>query len=117
MQCSFPCDNSPSTSFLHRRRAPGIVAKKQAAIGNFDAHLAHSGGLVKNINDDLWALDKLIVKPNAVNGELSADDIHLFLLLRNLTVIARINWPSQIAHYRVNMARQIQVNPLSSMAI
>ncbi len=94
-----------------------FVAKKEAAIGNFDEHLAHSAGLVKNISDDLRALDKLIVKPNAVNGELSEDDIHLFPLLRNLTLVAGINWPSRVADYRDNMAKQTQVNLLSSMAI
>ena len=79
--------------------------------------LAHSDGLIKNISDDLRALDKLIVKPNAVNGELSEDDIQLFPLLRNLTLVAGINWPSRVADYRDNMAKQTQINLLSSMAI
>ena len=74
-------------------------------------------GLIKNISDDLRALDKLIVKPNAVNGELSEDDIQLFPLLRNLTLVAGINWPSRVADYRDNMAKQTQINLLSSMAI
>ena len=94
-----------------------FVAKKEAAIGNFAEHMAHSSGLIKNISDDLRALDKLIVQPNAVNGELSDDDIHLFPLLRNLTIVAGINWPTRVADYRDNMAKQTQVNVLSSMAI
>ncbi len=48
-----------------------FVDKKEASAGNFADLLAHSDGLIKNISDDLRALDKLIVKPNAVNGELS----------------------------------------------
>ncbi|MGM1264480.1 glutaredoxin 2, partial [Escherichia coli] len=71
-----------------------FVDKKEASAGNFADLLAHSDGLIKNISDDLRALDKLIVKPNAVNGELSEDDIQLFPLLRNLTLVAGINWPS-----------------------
>ena len=55
-----------------------FVDKKEASAGNFADLLAHSDGLIKNISDDLRALDKLIVKPNAVNGELSEDDIQLF---------------------------------------
>lgn len=94
-----------------------FVAKKEAAIGNFAEHMAHSSGLIKNISDDLRALDKLIVQPNAVNGELSDDDIHLFPLLRNLTIVAGINWPTRVADYRDNMAKQTQINLLSSMAI
>lgn len=68
-----------------------FVDKKEASAGNFADLLAHSDGLIKNISDDLRALDKLIVKPNAVNGELSEDDIQLFPLLRNLTLVAGIN--------------------------
>ena len=48
-----------------------FVDKKEASAGNFADLLAHSDGLIKNISDDLRALDKLIVKPNAVNGELN----------------------------------------------
>jgi len=94
-----------------------FVAKKEAAIGDFAGHLSHSAGLIKNISDDLLRLDKLIVQPNAVNGELSEDDIHLFPLLRNLTLVAGINWPTRVADYRDNMAKQTQINLLSSMAI
>ena len=94
-----------------------FIAKKEAAIGDFAEHMSHSSGLIKKISDDLRALDKLIVQPNAVNGELSDDDIHLFPLLRNLTIVAGINWPTRVADYRDNMAKQTQINLLSSMAI
>ncbi|MEW3405820.1 glutaredoxin 2 [Escherichia coli] len=86
-----------------------FVDKKEASAGNFADLLAHSDGLIKNISDDLRALDKLIVKPNAVNGELSEDDIQLFPLLRNLTLVAGINWPSRVADYRDNMAKQVML--------
>ena len=94
-----------------------FVDKKEASAGNFADLLAHSDGLIKNISDDLRALDKLIVKPNAVNGELSEDDIQLFPLLRNLTLVAGINWPSRVADYRDNMAKQTQINLLSSIMV
>lgn len=94
-----------------------FTEKKEAMIGSFADHLAHSAGLTKKISDDLRALDKLIVQPNGVNGELSEDDIQLFPLLRNLTLVAGINWPTRVADYRDNMAKQTQINLLSSMAI
>ncbi|SUG48255.1 glutaredoxin [Salmonella enterica subsp. arizonae] len=104
-------------NFLPLRRASILSAKKEASSGSFDNHLAHSAGLIKKIGDDLRSLDKLIVQPNAVNGELSEDDIHLFPLLRNLTLVAGIHWPTKVADYRDNMAKQTQINLLSSMAI
>ncbi|MBZ6385394.1 MULTISPECIES: glutaredoxin 2 [Pantoea] len=91
--------------------------KKEAAMGDFAELKSHAPGLIKKISDDLRQLDKLIVKPNAVNGELSEDDIHLFPLLRSLTLVAGIDWPSRVADYRDNMAKQTQVNLLSSIAI
>lgn len=94
-----------------------FTEKKEAAIGSFAEHMSHSAGLVKNISDDLRALDKLIVKPNAVNGELSDDDINLFPLLRNLTLVAGVTWPTRVADYRDNMAKQTQINLLSSRAL
>lgn len=94
-----------------------FVNKKEALIGSFAEHLAHSPGLIKKISDDLRKLDKLIVQPNAVNGELSEDDIHLFPLLRSLSLVAGIDYPSRVRDYRDNMAKQTQVTLLSSMAI
>ena len=86
-----------------------FVDKKEASAGNFADLLAHSDGLIKNISDDLRALDKLIFKPNAVNGELSEDDIQLFPLLRNLTLVAGINWPSRVADYRETDTNQFVI--------
>lgn len=94
-----------------------FTKKKEASIGSFEEHMAHSAGLIKNISDDLRNLDKLIQQPNAVNGELSEDDIHLFPLLRNLTLVAGVDFPTRVADYRDNMAKQTQVNLLSSVAI
>ncbi len=45
--------------------------KKEASQGSFDELKKHADGYIKNVNDDLRKLDKLIVQPNAVNGELS----------------------------------------------
>ncbi|MCZ4058716.1 glutaredoxin 2 [Pantoea sp. LMR881] len=90
--------------------------KKQASIGNFEELMQHAPGFIKNVSEDLRQLDKLIVKPNAVNGELSEDDFNLFPLLRSLTLVNGIEWPTRVADYRDNMAKQTQVNLLSSIA-
>lgn len=108
---------APFDEFATPEARAYFTHKKEAMIGSFADHLAHSPGLIKKISDDLRKLDKLIVQPNAVNGELSEDDIHLFPLLRNLTLVAGIDWPSRVAAYRDNMAKQTQINLLSSHAI
>lgn len=90
--------------------------KKQAASGDFQEHLKHSDGLIKKVSQDLRALDKLIVEPNAVNGELSEDDIHLWPVLRSLSIVQGVEWPSRVQAYRDNMAKQTQVNLLTRLA-
>jgi len=108
---------APFDAFATPEARAYFTNKKEAAIGDFSEHLAHTPGLVKKISDDLRDLDKHIVQPNAVNGELSEDDIHLFPLLRNLTIVPGIVWPTRVADYRDNMAKQTQINLLSSIAI
>lgn len=108
---------APFDEFATPEARAWFIRKKEAAIGSFADHLAHSAGLIKNVSNDLRTLDKLIQKPNAVNGELSEDDIHLFPLLRNLTLVAGVDYPSRVADYRDNMAKQTQINLLTSRAL
>lgn len=92
------------------------MKKKEASIGSFDELKQHAGGYIKNVNYDLRRMDKLIIKTNAVNGELSLDDIHLFPDLRSLSLIAGVEYPSHAADYRDNLAKQTHINLLSSAA-
>ncbi|MTD39907.1 glutaredoxin 2 [Erwinia sp. CPCC 100877] len=107
---------APFDEFATPEARAYFIRKKEAAIGDFTEHMAHSTGLIKNISDDLRTLDKLIQQPNAVNGELSEDDIHLFPLLRSLSLVAGIEYPGRVADYRNNMAKQTQINLLTSIA-
>lgn len=108
---------APFDEFATPEARAWFIRKKEAAIGSFADHLAHSAGLIKNVSNDLRTLDKLIQKPNAVNDELSEDDIHLFPLLRSLTLVAGVDYPSRVADYRDNMAKQTQINLLTSRAL
>lgn len=107
---------SPFDEFETPAARQYFVNKKQASYGDFDELKKHSPGLVKKINDDLRALDPLIEQPNAVNGELSEDDIHLFPLLRSLTLVKGVEYPSRVTDYRDNMAKQTQITLLSGWA-
>lgn len=107
---------APFAEFATPQARDYFKNKKQGTYGDFSELREHSAGWIKNVNDDLRKLDKLIVKPNAVSGELSLDDIHLFPLLRSLSLVAGIEYPSRVADYRDNMAKQTQINLLSSVA-
>lgn len=107
---------APFAEFATPQARSYFVAKKESNFGDFSELRQHAPGLIKNINDDLRKLDKLIVKPNAVNGELSSDDINLFPVLRSLSLVSGVEYPSRVADYRDNMAKQTQINLLSSIA-
>ncbi|CAJ0991526.1 glutaredoxin 2 [Pantoea sp. Nvir] len=109
----FPCFAKASfVEFANPEARDYFRRKKEASAGNFFDLERQKIHLIKNISNDLKQLDKIIVKPNAVNSELSEDDIHLFPLLRSLTLVASIDWPNRVAEYRDNMAVLTQINLL-----
>lgn len=87
-----------------------FVRNKEAAIGAFADHMAASPTYISNINDCLPALDTLILSPDAVNGELSEDDIHLFATLRSLSIVRGIVYPPAVDAYRKRMADRTGVD-------
>lgn len=107
---------APFDEFATPQSRDYFIHKKQASIGDFGELKQHFSGLIKKVTADLRHLDTMIIKSNAVNGELSEDDIDLFPLLRNLTLVAGIAYPSRVADYRDNLAKQTQINLLFSKA-
>lgn len=90
--------------------------KKEAFIGSFAGHIANTPALLDKINADLLVLDRLIVAENACNGELSVDDIHLFALLRGLSIVKGVSYPDVVNNYRKRMAALSGVNLLDNIA-
>ncbi|MGJ5822985.1 glutaredoxin 2 [Serratia sp. H402Y] len=92
-----------------------FIDKKQASIGDFAEHLANSADLIAELEADLQTLSPLIVSADAVNGELSEDDIHLFPLLRSLSIVAGVALPDNVEAYRNRMAQRSEVPLLLDM--
>lgn len=89
--------------------------KKQASNGDFFEHLANSADLIAELETDFQALSGLIVAPDAVNGALSEDDIHLFPLLRSLSIVAGVTLPENVEAYRNRMAQLSEIPLLLDM--
>jgi glutaredoxin 2 len=89
--------------------------KKQAAIGDFATHLADSADLIAQLENDLANLATLIQSLDAVNGTLSTDDIHLFPLLRSLSIVAGVALPDNVEAYRNRMAQRGDIPLLLDM--
>lgn len=92
-----------------------FIDKKQASIGDFADHLANSADLIAELEADLQTLSPLIVSAEAVNGELSEDDIHLFPMLRSLSIVAGVALPDNVEAYRNRMAQRSEVPLLLDM--
>lgn len=91
-------------------------AKKEAMVGSFEQLRTQRSDYVSQINHDLQTLSTLIKNTTSVNEQLSLDDIHLFPLLRNLTLIKEIQWPEKVAQYRDSLASQSGIPLLFNLA-
>lgn len=81
-----------------------FTRNKERMIGRFEEHLDASADYIANLNRHLLALEPLIQAPDAVNGELSEDDIHLFATLRSMSIVRGIVYPPAVEAYRMRMA-------------
>jgi glutaredoxin 2 len=83
--------------------------KKEAMIGDFGEQRARSTEYIARANADMAALAPLITSPEAVNGTLSEDDIHLFAALRAFSIMRGITYPTAVEAYRQTMATRADV--------
>ncbi|WP_373099909.1 MULTISPECIES: glutaredoxin 2 [Pasteurellaceae] len=81
-----------------------FLAKKTESIGDFAENLANTPQYIARLNADLAELAPLIVNENAVNGELSLEDILLFPMLRNLTCVKGLVFPERVRAYIERMS-------------
>ncbi|MDR0806754.1 MAG: glutaredoxin 2 [Enterobacteriaceae bacterium] len=93
-----------------------FTRKKEASIGSFAEALQQTPQLIKQLEQDLLKLDSLIQSPEACNGKLSTDDIHLFPALRGISIVKGITYPAKVDAYRKAMAKICGVNLLDNIA-
>ena len=64
---------------------------------------------------DLEALERLIESPNAINGQLSLDDIRVLPLLRSAAIVKGLRFPQKVRDYFEAMMSRIGYEPLSAV--
>jgi glutaredoxin 2 len=87
-----------------------FTRNKEAMLGNFKDHLAASADYIATLNRHLLALEPMIQSPDAVNGELSEDDVHLFATLRSMSIVRGIVYPPAVHAYRLRMAERTGID-------
>lgn len=94
-----------------------FVINKSKKMGSFDECLAQTDSLIAKVADLFNQLESLIASPNACNGSLSWDDICLFPILRNLTCVKGLKFPTKIREYLESMSEKSKVNLFFDKAI
>ena len=86
-----------------------FVHKKEKTIGNFQTNMNKTGEYLKRLHADLADLEALIQSPAAIGGELGMEDIIVFPLLRNLTMVRGLEMPPKVLDYVQNMSEVSKV--------
>lgn len=94
-----------------------FTRNKERMIGSFEKHRAASPDYIVTLNRHLLALEPLIKSSDAVNGELSEDDVHLFATLRSMSIVHGVEYPPAVEAYRQRMAIRSGIDLHDSIAI
>ena len=95
-----------------------FINKKTESIGDFAENLANTAQYVEKLQLDLTALESLILAADKANGEqLSIEDIILFPILRNLTCVKEVNFPTKVKAYVEKMAELSQIELYTNKAL
>ncbi|KDN13537.1 Glutaredoxin 2 [Snodgrassella communis] len=94
-----------------------FVSKKTAIYGNFQQHLLNSQTYIERLNADLIALSPLLISDCSASGTFGMEDILLFPLLRNLTMVKSIEWPAPVRDYINSISRITRIPLFDDRAI
>ncbi len=108
---------SPLKEFATEGARRYFTGKKEAMIGSFESNMERSKEMKAQATEHLKQLDGLIRSPDAVSGTLSDDDIHLYAVLRSLSIVKDIAYPANVKAYRKKMAQKSSVSLHDDIAI
>ena len=100
---------APLGEFATTDAVEHFTHNKKAMFGRFDTLLEQTPELLVEVTQWLNELDALIQSPEAVNGVLSMDDIELFPVLRQLSLVEGVKYPERVEAYRQAMSQLADV--------
>ncbi|WP_299257564.1 glutaredoxin 2 [uncultured Kushneria sp.] len=100
---------APLGEFATMDAVEHFTNNKKAVFGRFDTLLEQTPELLVEVTQWLNELDALIQSPEAVNGVLSMDDIELFPVLRQLSLVEGVKYPERVEAYRQAMSQLADV--------
>ncbi len=92
--------------------------KKEAMIGSFERQMEQSDAYISLANQHLQELDTLLASDHTVHDcGLSLDDMHVFAILRSLSIVKSITYPEKVEGYRQHMSHVSHVPLHDDIAI
>lgn len=107
---------APLPEFATTSSRAGFIRRKEESTGPFWEILADGSKEIVELNALLEELEPLIQSPEAVNGTLSTDDIHLFAQLHSMSLIKGLRYPLGVEAYRQTMSEKSGVSLLDGFA-
>ncbi|MBS1035740.1 glutaredoxin 2 [Gluconobacter cerinus] len=107
---------APLPEFATTSSRAGFIRRKEESTGPFWEILADDSKEIAELNALLEELEPLIQSPEAVNGTLSTDDIHLFAQLHSMSLIKGVRYPLGVEAYRQTMSEKSGVSLLDGFA-
>lgn len=86
-----------------------FTKKKEAYIGPFEDAMANSSIYIEKANEKLQELDKLLHSENSAEAKLSESDMHIFPVLRTLSVAKGVVFPTKVKNYMQNMSSSCKI--------
>jgi glutaredoxin 2 len=91
------------------------TVRKRKALGDLVELRAKTRDYLRDVTTQLDELDRLIESPQAVNGELSLDDVRVLPLLRSAAVVKGLRFPEKVRAYFESMMAGIGYQPLPAI--
>lgn len=109
----------PLAEFASESARLYYTEKKEEKLGKFSDNMAQTEKYLSKINRDLKELEMFLLSDQSVSGKegISMEDILLFPILRNLTMVRGIVFPERIAAYIQNMAAKSKMDTYLNFAI
>ena len=89
-----------------------FIARKERVFDSFVELRARTSELIAELVPVIDDLDQLIESPDAINGELSRDDVRILPLLRSAAVVKELEFPSKVRTYFESMLKRTGFSPL-----
>ncbi|MDO1509412.1 MULTISPECIES: glutaredoxin 2 [unclassified Neisseria] len=94
-----------------------FVRKKEQNIGNFETNLLDTRRYLDGLHADLAVLEPLVKRADGLNGEWSMEDILVFPILRNLTIVRGLQLPPNVQAYVAEMSKITNVPLYTDKAV